>query len=153
MIARPDRGHFGADRLDDPGALVAQHDRPVERKPAVTVNHVEIAVTYAGRHRAHQDLAAPRLVDLDRFDRQRLQHLAKYRGLDLHGALPNCRGEKRSAFHHARDRSFGGIRFALPPYGVIPSLESQTRGKPICSALSPACWRRAWKRTMSTRSI
>ncbi len=33
MVARLDRRHVGADRLDHPGALVAEHDRPVEREP------------------------------------------------------------------------------------------------------------------------
>src|SRR2546422_34273 len=82
--AAPTRRHMGADRLDDAGALVPEDDRAVEREPANPVNDVQIAVTHPGRDGAYQDLAAPRLVDIDRLDRQRLQHLAKHRGLDLH---------------------------------------------------------------------
>ena len=54
---------------------------------AQPVHHVQVAVADAGRDGAHEDLAPARLVDLDRLDRQRLVHLAKYRGLELHVAL------------------------------------------------------------------
>ena len=52
------------------------------------VDDMQIAVADAGGRGAHQHLAAPRLVDLDRLDRQRLMHLAENRGLDLHVVLP-----------------------------------------------------------------
>ena len=97
MIARLDRGHLGADRLDDPRTLVAEHDRPVERKSPLPVDDVQIAVTHPGRRGADQHLAAPRLVDLDRFDRQRLVHLAKDRGVDLHLSAPDAIGESGGA--------------------------------------------------------
>ena len=87
MVADPHAGHVVADRLDDPGAFVAQHDRPVEREAADAVDDVQVAVTDAGRHGAHQHLAAERLVDVDRLDRQRFLHLAKYGGFDLHRAI------------------------------------------------------------------
>ena len=56
---RPAPGHVGADRLDDAGALVAEHDRPVEREAPDAVDDVQIAVADAGRDGAHQHLAAP----------------------------------------------------------------------------------------------
>ena len=90
VIARLDRRHLGADRLDDPRTLVAEHNRPVEREPALAVYHMQIAVAHPGRRGADQHFAAPRLVDVDRFDRQRLVHLAKDRGIDLHLQAP-CR--------------------------------------------------------------
>ena len=88
MVAGLDRRHIGADGLDYPGPLMAEHDRPVEREPPDPVDHVQIAVADPGRHGAHQDLAPPWLVDLDLLDRQPLAHFAKHRGLDLHDAPP-----------------------------------------------------------------
>ena len=70
-------GDVVADRLDDAGAFVAQHERPVEREAAEAVDHVQIAVADAGGDGAHQHLAAARLVDVDRLDGQRLVHLAE----------------------------------------------------------------------------
>src|SRR5215475_11412480 len=89
VVAGLNRSHLVADRLDDPRALVAEHDRPVEREPPLSVDDVQIAVAYPGRGGADQHLAAPRLVDFDRFDGQRLIYLAKHRSVDLHlsGAL------------------------------------------------------------------
>src|SRR5260221_106783 len=69
---------------DDARALVPEDNRPVERKAADPVHDMQIAVAAAGRDGAHQHLAAPRPVDIDRLDRQRFLHLAKDRGLDLH---------------------------------------------------------------------
>ena len=88
MVAGLDRRHLVADRLDDPGALMAEHNRPVEREAPLPIDDMQIAVTHPGRRGADQHLAAPRLVDLDRFDRQRLVHLAKDRGVDLHFSAP-----------------------------------------------------------------
>ena len=86
MVAHPHRGDVGTDRLDDAGALMPQHERAIEREAAVAIHHVQVAVADAGGDRAHQHLAAPGLVDVDRFDGQWLVHLAKYGGVDLHGA-------------------------------------------------------------------
>src|SRR5262249_4980833 len=80
-IAPAQGSDVGADRLHDARALVAEDVRPIERKPSQAVDDVEVAVADARRRRAHEDLAAPRLVDVDRFDRQRLVDLAKDRGL------------------------------------------------------------------------
>src|SRR5271165_2391710 len=89
VIAGFYRGYFGADRLHYPGTLVSEDDRVVEREPPNAVHDVKVAVAHASRHSADQHLAAPRLVDVHRFDRQRLVHLAKHRGPDLHGvSLP-----------------------------------------------------------------
>src|SRR5207237_899730 len=90
VIAGLDGRHIGADRLDDTGTLVSQDDRPVERKPALAIHHVQIAMAHARRGGANQDLAPPGLVDLDGFDRQRLLDFAKDGGLHLHaGFLPS----------------------------------------------------------------
>src|SRR5205823_1756460 len=75
VIPRFDRRHIRADRLDDPRAFVAEHDRPIEREPSDTVDDVQIAVTDAGGRGADQHLAPPWFVDLHRLDRQRLLHL------------------------------------------------------------------------------
>jgi hypothetical protein len=44
---------------------VAEHDRAIQRKPAETVNNMQIAVADAGGGGANPDLTAPGLVDLD----------------------------------------------------------------------------------------
>src|SRR5438105_2576386 len=88
VIAGAQRRHVGADRLDDARALVAQHDGAIEGPAPLAIDDVEVAVADAGGRGAHEDLAAPGLVDLDRLHRERLVGLAKDRGLDLHGALP-----------------------------------------------------------------
>ena len=49
----------GADRLDDAGALVAEHDRRRERDGAV--DHRHVAVAQPGPLDAHDDLAGPGL--------------------------------------------------------------------------------------------
>ena len=88
MVARLDRRHLGPDRLDNAGALVPEHDRPVERKASDPIDDMQIAVAHAGRDGAHQHLARPRLVDLDLLDRQRRLHLAKNSGGGFHGRYP-----------------------------------------------------------------
>ena len=95
VIAGPQRGDVGADRFDDARALVAQHVRSIERKSSEAVDDVEVAVTDAGGGGADQDLAAPRLVDLHGFDRERLVHLAEDCRLHLHTVLLI---ERRSAY-------------------------------------------------------
>src|SRR5256885_16523111 len=72
VIAGPQRRDVGADHLHDAGALVAEHDGPIERPAPLAVDDVQVAVADAGGRRAHQDLAARRLVDLDGLDRERL---------------------------------------------------------------------------------
>src|SRR5207237_3804338 len=66
VIAGPEGRHVAADGLDDAGALVAEDDRAIERPAPPPVDHVQVAVAHARRRRAHEDLALPRLVDLDR---------------------------------------------------------------------------------------
>ncbi len=87
VIAGPHGRHVGADRFDDTRTLVSQDDRAVERKPALTVDYVQIAMAHASRGGANQDFAAPGLVDLDRFDRQGLVDFAKDGGVHLHAGL------------------------------------------------------------------
>jgi hypothetical protein len=61
-------GDVGADRLDDPGGLVAQHRR---RVVAVLAFHeMEIAVAEPGGGGAHQHLAPVGFADLDLGDLQ-----------------------------------------------------------------------------------
>ena len=76
-----------AHRLDHAGALVPQDEGPVDGIAAQPVHHVQVAMANARRDGAYDDLAPARPVHLDRFDRQRFVHFAKYRGLDLHVAL------------------------------------------------------------------
>src|SRR5438132_1558948 len=74
VIAGRDRSYLGADCLDDTSALMAENDGPVEREAPDAVDDVEIAVAHPGGGGTDQHLAAPRLVDVDRLDRQRLVH-------------------------------------------------------------------------------
>ena len=56
-------------------------------KASDTVHDMQIAVADPGRDGAHQHLAAQRLVDIDRFDRQRRVRLAENGGFYLHRNL------------------------------------------------------------------
>ena len=76
-----------ADSLDHAGALVAEHERTIEREASESIDHVQVAVAHAGGDGAHQHLAAPRLVQIDLLDRQRFVHFAENRGGRLHGVL------------------------------------------------------------------
>src|SRR3989449_1078232 len=75
VIAGTQGGHLRAHRLDDAGALVAEDVWSIQRKPPEPIHDVEVAVADARRGGADEDLAAPRLVDVYRFDRQRLVDL------------------------------------------------------------------------------
>ena len=85
MVADAHAGDVGADRLDHPGALVTEHDRPVERPASDAVDDVQVAVADAGGDGAHQHLARHRPVEVDGLDGQRVVRLAEDRGFDLHG--------------------------------------------------------------------
>ncbi len=89
MVAGPDRRHLGTDRLDHAGALMAEHNRPVEWKPPDPIHDMQIAVAHPGRNRAHQHLTAPRPVEVDRLDGQRFVHFAKHGGCGFHAFLPH----------------------------------------------------------------
>ena len=71
MVADAHAGHVVADRLDHAGAFMAQHHRPVEWEPPEAVDDVQVGMADAGGDGAHQHLAAPGLVEIDSFDRQR----------------------------------------------------------------------------------
>src|SRR5215472_16678906 len=88
VIARPYGRYLCADGLDDTGTLMAEHHRPVERETPEPVDDMQVAVAHAGGDSTHQHLAAPWLVDIDRFDRQWLVYLAKYGSFDLHRLFP-----------------------------------------------------------------
>src|SRR5690606_10970960 len=76
-----------ADRLDHARPLVTQHEGPVGRIAADAFDDVQVAVADARSNRAHHHLAAARRVHLHRLDRERLVHLVKDRGPDLHAWL------------------------------------------------------------------
>src|SRR5204862_627125 len=122
MVAGPHRRDVRTDRLDDPRAFMAEHDRPVEREAADPVDDMQIAVTDAGRDGAHQHLAAQRLVDIDRLDRQRFLHLAEYGGLYLHPSLLAWQAivgrVERSATRRRAGRRPAGYATLHPPYGI-----------------------------------
>src|SRR5947207_8766011 len=114
VIAGAHGRDLGAHSLHDPGALVPEDERPVERVAPDAVDDVQIAVAHARRRRAHEDLTAPRLVDLDRFDRERLVNLAKDGGLDVHRLsvrLAGVHGEDlaRDAARHVAAEEHRGI--------------------------------------------
>ena len=91
VIARLHRGHVGPDGLHHAGALVPEHERAIERVAPEPVDDVQVAVTDARGHRPHEDLAAPRLVDVDVLDRERGVHLAEDRGLHARGPIRSAR--------------------------------------------------------------
>ena len=70
MVARLDIGDVLADRLDDAGAFVPEHDRG--RGRIEPLDEVQIAMAKPGKGGAQHDFAAPRLLQRDVLDRQRL---------------------------------------------------------------------------------
>jgi hypothetical protein len=75
VVARLERGHLAADRLDYSRWLVAQDGRRLGGQRAVQA--VQVAMANSGRDGAYQHLALTGLVDLDVLDGQRLFKRAK----------------------------------------------------------------------------
>src|SRR5689334_12786128 len=110
MVADAHGRHVLADRLDDAGALMAEHDRPVERKASDAVYDMQVAVADPGRDGADQYLAAGWRVDIDRLDRQWLVRLAEDSGFNLHRDLLSVmRGFAESELPSSRARSRQGL--------------------------------------------
>ena len=84
MVAGPEVPDPGADRLDDPRSLVAEHDGERDALPAA-VGGVEAAVADAARHHADRDLTLARGLHLELLDAERLALLEQDRG--LHGSV------------------------------------------------------------------
>ncbi|GKQ33790.1 hypothetical protein ALMP_03410 [Streptomyces sp. A012304] len=63
MVAGRDPGDGRADRLDDPGALVAEDTGQREGQPAA--RHAEVGVTQAGRHQPDEGLVRGGVVQDD----------------------------------------------------------------------------------------
>ena len=87
VITRPHGRDLGPDRLHDTGALVAEDERAVQRVERLALDHVQVAVADAAGGGAYQHLAPPRIVDLDRLDRERLVQLPEDRRLHVHVAV------------------------------------------------------------------
>ena len=68
-LTDPQRPHARPDRVHDPGALVAHHDR--RRSRPLAVPDVQVGVADAGGQDPHPDLAGPRLGRLERLDGDR----------------------------------------------------------------------------------
>ena len=82
MITGCDGGHPIAHLLDYPSALVSQHHRqfgPAHR----AIHDVQTAVTDAAGGETNEHLARVRLVEINRFHRERLAHAMQHRGLNL----------------------------------------------------------------------
>src|SRR5262249_27933102 len=88
VVAGAKRRHLIADGLDDSRSLVSEHDAAVERVAAVAVDHVQVAVADTRGDGADENLAAPRPIDVDRFDAHWHMRGAADGGLDLHGTPP-----------------------------------------------------------------
>ncbi len=85
-VARREAGDAGADLLDDPRDLVAEHARRRERDLAL--HHVQIGVAHAAPVHAHEHLAGERSrpgrsLDAERLARPLQHHRAHHRGAHL----------------------------------------------------------------------
>jgi HAMP domain-containing protein len=80
-------GHVLADRLDDAGGLVAEHDRHGRRVRAL--DEVQVAVAQPGGRGADQHLAAARLLDRHVLDRHRLARRVQHGGLHRESPRPD----------------------------------------------------------------
>ena len=90
VVARRQRGDVRPDRLDDAGALVAEHGRRVAGRVGAG-GGVEVGVADAAGVQPDQHLAGPRLGQLDLLHRERLAELLQHRGAHLHRPTPPAR--------------------------------------------------------------
>ena len=67
-VAGRESFHFRPDSLDDPGALVPEHDR--EPVPPAVLEQVQVGVAHAARLDADENVLRPGLGDLDLLDRR-----------------------------------------------------------------------------------
>ena len=74
----------GPDRLDDAGALVAEHGRAARLGGAV--DRVQVGVADAARVQAHEHLAGPRRGELELLHLRAARRCLEHGGADLHGA-------------------------------------------------------------------
>jgi hypothetical protein len=87
VIARRHRRHVFADRLDDPGSLVAENRRRVAGGIGAG-GRVQVGVADAARGEPHQNLTRAGIGEIDLGDVQRLAELLEDRGADLHRSHP-----------------------------------------------------------------
>jgi hypothetical protein len=85
VVAHRQRGDAPADRLDNAGALVAEHGRRIAGRVGAG-GGVEVRMTDAASVQANQHLPAPRLRQLDLLHRQRLTELFQHSCTHLHRA-------------------------------------------------------------------
>jgi hypothetical protein len=83
MVARLEVDDALADRLHDPGTLMAEDDRQRGRVDAL--DDMQIGMTNAARGHAHKELARLRRVELDLLDDERLVELVEDGGPDSVG--------------------------------------------------------------------
>ncbi len=86
VVSGRDERHSLPHALDDAGAFVTQHARCVPGRIG-SRRGVEVGVADPARDEPHEDLAGPRLGELDRLDDERAAELLEHRGTDLHGAI------------------------------------------------------------------
>ena len=82
----------GADLLDDAGALVPEHRRRVAGRVGAG-GGVEVRVADAAGDEANENLARPRLGEVDLLDDERPAELLENRSADLHGRSLAQRGD------------------------------------------------------------
>jgi hypothetical protein len=83
VVAGLHERHALADRLDHPGALVAEHRRRVARRVGAG-RRVQVRVADAARDEADERLAGLRLGQVELLHLQRAAELLQHRGADLH---------------------------------------------------------------------
>jgi hypothetical protein len=83
VVARAQRGYIGADALDDPCPLVAEHGRRVARGVGAG-GRVEVGVADTAGNEANQHLPRSRLGELDLLDSERLAELLQHRRAHPH---------------------------------------------------------------------
>jgi len=88
QVTRRQRGDALADTLDESSALVAEHGRRVPRR-IDSRRGVHVGVADPARGEPHEDLARPRLGEIDLGDAQRRGELLQHGGSDLQRAAPS----------------------------------------------------------------
>ena len=79
VVARGEAGHLGADRLDDPGALVAEHHRPAAGAE-LAVGEAHVGMADPGGDDPHEHLAGARRIERHRLGGDRPARLTQDAG-------------------------------------------------------------------------
>ena len=128
MVARRDRGHVGADLLDDARALVAEHRGQRHRVPLVA--HDQVGVADPGGGDPHQHLVGPHRPELDLLEGEGGALVRRHGRRDPHGAGSSAAGSSETTSSRPTGRSWIPNRSVIVPH--------TPRGRKIANTIAVA---------------